>query len=295
MKINDVCQATGLTKKAVAYYQEKGLIAPQAQENGYREFSAGEVERLKTISLLRRLGLTVPEIAQVLESPGDKGVIASVRQRQQDQILLRKTQLELLDQYLGGEEPGQLEKQLEFLEQKMTIRQKLVDAFPGYYGRYIGVHFGNFLQTPIQTPEQREAYQAILSFLDGVEFPPLSPACQELLEQMEAALSEQDMAAQSSKLADQLLDFDAYWEENQDNILQYLQFKQSDAYKNSAMGEWMALFREFGKTSGYYDTFIPLMRTLSPAYDAYSRRMEEANQKLLDKLPPELASALQEG
>lgn len=295
MKINDVCQATGLTKKAVAYYQEKGLIAPQAQENGYREFSAGEVERLKTISLLRRLGLTVPEIAQVLESPGDKGVIAAVRQRQQDQILLRKTQLELLDQYLGGEEPGQLEKQLEFLEQKMTIRQKLVDAFPGYYGRYIGVHFGNFLQTPVQTPEQREAYQAILSFLDGVEFPPLSPACQELLEQMEAALSEQDMAAQSSKLADQLLDFDAYWEENQDNILQYLQFKQSDTYKNSAMGEWMALFREFGKTSGYYDTFIPLMRTLSPAYDAYSRRMEEANQKLLDKLPPELSSALLEG
>ena len=36
------------------------------------------------------------------------------------------------------------------------------------------------------------------------------------------------------------------------------------------------------------------MRRLSPAYEAYSRRLEEANQKLLEKLPPDLAKTLLE-
>ena len=35
-------------------------------------------------------------------------------------------QLELLNRYLDGESPEALERQLEFLEQKQTIRQKLL-------------------------------------------------------------------------------------------------------------------------------------------------------------------------
>lgn len=70
MKINEICQKTGLTKKAVAYYQEKGLISPASQENGYREFTQEEAGRLGTIAFLRRLGLPVQEIALLLASPG---------------------------------------------------------------------------------------------------------------------------------------------------------------------------------------------------------------------------------
>mgnify|MGYP003256793374 FL=1 len=91
-----------------------------------------------------------------------------------------------------------------------------------------------------------------------------------------------------------MADFDAFWEENQKPVLEYLQWKQSEEFQQSAMGEWMALFREFGKSSGYYDVFLPQMRRLSPAYEAYSRRLEEANQKLLEKLPPDLAKTLLE-
>ena len=83
-----------------------------------------------------------------------------------------------------------------------------------------------------------------------------------------------------------MADFDAFWEENQKPVLEYLQWKQSEEFQQSAMGEWMALFREFGKSSGYYDVFLPQMRRLSPAY--------EANQKLLEKLPPDLAKTLLE-
>ncbi len=294
MKINEICQKTGLTKKAVAYYQEKGLISPASQENGYREFTQEEAGRLGTIAFLRRLGLPVQEIALLLASPGDAGATKLVQARQEDRLALQKKQLELLNRYLDGESPEALERQLEFLEQKQTIRQKLLGAFPGYYGRYICIHFGRFLQSPIETPEQRDAYEQILTFLDGVEFPPLTPGCQALLEQAETQAGDRELAAQLQRMEETMADFDAFWEENQKPVLEYLQWKQSEEFQQSAMGEWMALFREFGKSSGYYDVFLPQMRRLSPAYEAYSRRLEEANQKLLEKLPSGLAKTLLE-
>ena len=108
MKINEICQKTGLTKKAVAYYQEKGLISPASQENGYREFTQEEAGRLGTIAFLRRLGLPVQEIALLLASPGDAGATKLVQARQEDRLALQKKQLELLNRYLDGESPDAL-------------------------------------------------------------------------------------------------------------------------------------------------------------------------------------------
>lgn len=199
----------------MAYYQEKGLISPASQENGYREFTQEEAGRLGTIAFLRRLGLPVQEIALLLASPGDAGATKLVQARQEDRLALQKKQLELLNRYLDGESPEALERQLEFLEQKQTIRQKLLGAFPGYYGRYISIHFGRFLQSPIETPEQRDAYEQILTFLDGVEFPPLTPGCQALLEQAETQAGDRELAAQPQRMEETMADFDAFWEENQ--------------------------------------------------------------------------------
>ena len=58
MKINEVEAAVGVTKKNIRFYEEKGLIAPRRNsENGYREYGPGEVEQLKQIKLLRKLGV----------------------------------------------------------------------------------------------------------------------------------------------------------------------------------------------------------------------------------------------
>ena len=39
MLINEVAKLSNLTKKAVEYYTEQGLICPNILENGYRDFS----------------------------------------------------------------------------------------------------------------------------------------------------------------------------------------------------------------------------------------------------------------
>ena len=66
MRINEVCKECGLTKKAVEYYIEQGLISPDIMENGYRDFSQDDVEQLKKISVLRKLGLAVLDIRKAL-------------------------------------------------------------------------------------------------------------------------------------------------------------------------------------------------------------------------------------
>ena len=65
MKMKEVCTASGLTERAVRFYVQEGLAAPDAQRRGGRtwlDFSPADVERLKAIATLRRAGFTVEEL-----------------------------------------------------------------------------------------------------------------------------------------------------------------------------------------------------------------------------------------
>lgn len=61
MFINEVCKLTGLTKKAVEYYEKQGLLSPEIMENGYRKYEIEEIYALKEISLLRKMGIGIAD------------------------------------------------------------------------------------------------------------------------------------------------------------------------------------------------------------------------------------------
>lgn len=55
----------GITKKNIRFYEAEGLLAPRRNsENGYRDYGETEVEILRRIKLLRKLGLPLEEIRQ---------------------------------------------------------------------------------------------------------------------------------------------------------------------------------------------------------------------------------------
>lgn len=62
MKINDVCNETGLTKKAVCYYENQGLIKPKKNMNGYRDYTLEDVRLLNEIFLYRKLDISIKDI-----------------------------------------------------------------------------------------------------------------------------------------------------------------------------------------------------------------------------------------
>ena len=67
MKINEVEQKAGITKKNIRFYEEQGLLSPRRNaENGYRDYGDGEVAALRRIKLMRKLGVPIEEIRQML-------------------------------------------------------------------------------------------------------------------------------------------------------------------------------------------------------------------------------------
>lgn len=91
MKIKEVSERTGLTKKTIRYYEAEGLLSPEKQwQNGreYRNYSEADIQRLTKIAALRRARFSVEEIRHIHEVPGDiPEIFQSYRRRlQQEQV-----------------------------------------------------------------------------------------------------------------------------------------------------------------------------------------------------------------
>lgn len=68
MTIKDVEKLTGLTAKSIRYYEGKGLLTVERnEENDYRSYSEIEVNRLKRIKLFRYLDFSVEEVKIMLD------------------------------------------------------------------------------------------------------------------------------------------------------------------------------------------------------------------------------------
>lgn len=97
MLINEVCKKCRLTKKSIEYYAEQKLVQPKTLENGYRNFSAADIERLKKIAILRRLGLSVQSIKEVLDG-GGQTALYKVSERKRIEIKAEETKQALVQQ-----------------------------------------------------------------------------------------------------------------------------------------------------------------------------------------------------
>ena len=69
LRINEVAAETGLTTRAIRYYEEIGLLEPAARSDGdYRLYDASDLDRLQFIRSLRDdAGFSLAQIGQLLE------------------------------------------------------------------------------------------------------------------------------------------------------------------------------------------------------------------------------------
>ena len=89
MKIKEISELTGLTKKTIRYYEAEGLFNPAKRwVNGreYRDYSQQDVQQLEKIAALRRARFSVEEIRHIESVPDDiPAVFQSYRQRLQQE------------------------------------------------------------------------------------------------------------------------------------------------------------------------------------------------------------------
>ena len=271
MTMHEVCARLGLTKKAVRYYVGEGLIAPRRLENGYADFSEADCETLERIALLRRLDLPLCEIRVLLAG----GSAEAALNRLGKQIAREQAALRLLSGFSETRDYASLKRALTAEEQKRTIAERLESAFPGGFGRVVALMFAPYLTQPAETADQQSALGEIIAFLDNV--PAMDPA---LIDEMQRTFAPIDAeTAEKMRRAKESAATDPqnWLEENEELVRQYAVFKQSAAYRASPAGKIEDYLRAFCQESGYNDVFIPALRRLSPAYDAYQRRLIAAN------------------
>lgn len=283
MFINEVCKRCSLTKKAVEYYGEKGLISPVFLDNGYRDFSEEDISRLKKIAVLRSLGLSAAEILSVLEKGGAQELRA-ISGRKDLELEISRDKGGIL-QYLAqsGDWEGTREH-LERLDRKQSILTRLLDKFPGYYGRYATFHFAPFLDEPVSTAEQREAFETIVAFLDKMELH-IPKDLADFLEEVTQSLGPELMKSTSESVREAIGNTGRYLSDNREALDQYLSIKQSEEFKATPAFRLQELLQSQYSENGYYDVFIPAMRRLSRSYDEYCKALERANEEFIKAYP----------
>lgn len=68
-QIGEVAERVGLSLRTVRYYEEMGLVSPQARtDGGFRLYGQDEIDRLELIKRMKPLGFSVQEMCELLDS-----------------------------------------------------------------------------------------------------------------------------------------------------------------------------------------------------------------------------------
>lgn len=92
LDIREVARRTGLTSRALRFYEARGLVKPLRTYSGRRLYGPGELERIHQILALKRAGLTLSQIGRLTErGPLDLGALVDAQLKLIDE---RKAELE---------------------------------------------------------------------------------------------------------------------------------------------------------------------------------------------------------
>jgi DNA-binding transcriptional MerR regulator len=115
MRIGELSRLTGVSQRALRYYEQQGMLTPHRRPSGYREYGADAVGTVRRIRTLLAAGLPTRTIAEVLPCIVELGdsvaatcpdelarYLADERTRIVDAIAELEAARDLLDTILGA-------------------------------------------------------------------------------------------------------------------------------------------------------------------------------------------------
>lgn len=100
MTIKEMEQLLDIPRATIRFYEKEGLISPDREENGYRDYSKEDLDKIKKVVILRKTGLPVSDIVDLFDGA--------------------KTFSEILDDNMIN-----LQKQLDELQGAINLNHKL--------------------------------------------------------------------------------------------------------------------------------------------------------------------------
>jgi len=147
LRINEVASETGLTTRAIRYYEEMGLLEPAARSEGdYRLYDASDLDRLQFIRSLRDdAGFSLAQIGQLLEDD-------AARERNRERF--RQTGDPEERRALVLDARARVDHQIEILEAKAARLATMIEEARAR-GRHIDAHLVELDGGPTPHPDRR--------------------------------------------------------------------------------------------------------------------------------------------
>ncbi|MEV5706694.1 MerR family transcriptional regulator [Actinoallomurus sp. NPDC052274] len=133
LAVGELARLTGLTVRTLHHYDRLGLLSPARDSAGRRCYGPAEVRRLHRILALRGFGLSLTEIAKVLDGAGTdlRALLRRQLEQTEERIAaaqrLRRTLLAVIDASARNDEGTgpSLDELVELIEVMMTMDRKL--------------------------------------------------------------------------------------------------------------------------------------------------------------------------
>ena len=276
MLLNEIVKEVGMTKRAIKYYEEKGLLTVNKDNNGYRNYSKQDVDTLKKISVYRKLGIGIKDIQKLLKTD-NKSILLHIYQEKLQDHVLQNSELKALKQFIDD---GNADKANELLDYQ-TVENAIESLLPGKeWTNYFKSHFKPFLNIKLITPEQKQALQNILEYCDKTTL--------KIPFMMQIGMKIANKVSQESKSADEIIAYYRDMNENEYNKLKervYAGVKMKTGimkYHPSFIAQ-RKMQKEL-QNKGYNDIFLPNLMVLSPKYAEYKKSLDALNNRICSEL-----------
>ena len=83
MMIGEIADFFGISRKAIRLYEKKGIIQPVKVDdaNGYRYYSAAQVQQLNALLELKALGFSLDEIKRIIDGKAEKATLLEMLEK----------------------------------------------------------------------------------------------------------------------------------------------------------------------------------------------------------------------
>lgn len=280
MRLNEVIKQVDLSKRAIKFYEEKGLLKTKRDSNGYRNYTDKDISLLKEISSYRKMGIGLSDIKEILN---DKSVLKQILIEKKKEITISQNELEALEKFI---ENNNIEELYDSVDYK-TLADAIQNSIPGFYGYYFLNHFLPYLQIRIQTKEQQEAYNRLIEFWDNtnIRIPFLMKLNSWILFKLNSKKSLIVQIEQiDSQIKEMLNPTEEEYEKLKKKVNDGYKLKNSIFYKYNLIGISQRKFMKELQNKGYNDIFIPSMIALSPKYKEYHNALMAINKRICDDL-----------
>ena len=276
MLLNEIVKEVGMTKRAIKYYEEKGLLSIKKDVNGYRNYTKEDVETLKKISIYRKLGICIDDIKKLLET-NDKRILLDVYHQKLQEKQTQESELEALKEYIDDGDPDKANELLDY----ETIENAIESMLPEEeWADYLISHFKPFLNVRIKTSEQKQALKNILEYCENTTLK--TPFMMKLGIKLSGGI------VKETRTADEMISYyrdmsEEEYERLKDGVLKGAKLKSGILKYHPSYIAQRKMMKEY-QDKGYNDIFIPNLMILSPKYGEYKRALDSVNDRICREL-----------